>query len=43
MYVYIHENHEANKRLLHFGEHGEMKKKSGRKGDAGEHLTHQEL
>lgn len=43
-YVYIHENHEATRRLLHFGDHGEIKKRQGRKGDAGDlPVTHEEL
>lgn len=33
-----------NRKLLYLAEHGEMKKKEGRKGDIGEHLsTHKEL
>ena len=42
-YVSIHEDHEANERVLYFAEHDEMKKKEGLKGDTGEELNRQEL
>jgi hypothetical protein len=42
-YISIYKDYEANKRLLYLGEHGEMKKRQGRKGDTGVGVSHQEL